>query len=188
MGAASEEDNRLDAQRLSAVFRSLNGLPVPLLGRIHGAAIGGGAGLAAVCDIVVASTDAQFAFSEVRLGILPAAISPFVLAKIGPSAARDLFLTGARFTAERALHMGLIHQVEPEAQLDSSISVYVKDLLAGAPGAIARAKHLIQEVAWRRPEDVADLTSDRIAQQRISPEGQEGLAAFLEKRSPAWNP
>jgi len=187
MGAAAESDNIADAERLSSTFHALDTLPVPLIGRVHGAAIGGGMGLAAVCDMVVAADDAQFAFSEVRLGILPAAISPFVLAKIGGSAARELFLTGSRFTATRACQLGLVHRVVPQAELDQVVSGWITDLMAGAPGAISHAKRLIRTVAGRRYEDVASFTSGAIAEQRMSPEGREGLSAFLEKRAPAWS-
>jgi methylglutaconyl-CoA hydratase len=188
MGAASEEENRADARRLAAMFHAMDTLPVPLVGRVHGAAIAGGTGLAAVCDIVVASESSVFGFTEVKLGILPAVISPFAVAKIGVSAARELFLTGARFSAARAHQIGLAHAVVPDGELDASVDGYVRDLLTAAPSAIAGAKALIRTVAWRASSEVADLTSDAIARQRMSPDGQEGLAAFLEKRKPAWQP
>jgi methylglutaconyl-CoA hydratase len=187
MAGATEAENREDARRLAAMFRALDTLPIPLIGRIHGAAIAGGTGLAAVCDIVVASEGATFGFTEARLGILPAAISPFAVAKIGVSAARELFLTGARFTASRAREIGLVHAVVPEADLDAVVARYVADVLACAPGALARAKAVIAAVAWRPPAEVADLTSAAIAGQRASEEGREGLSAFLEKRPPAWS-
>ncbi|MGE3842331.1 MAG: enoyl-CoA hydratase-related protein [Vicinamibacterales bacterium] len=187
MGAASESDNMADAQRLSSTFHALDTLPVPLIGRVHGAAIGGGMGLAAICDMVVAADDTQFGFSEVRLGIVPAAISPFVLAKIGGSAARELFLTGSRFSAARALQLGLVHRVVPAAELDEVVAAWAAELMAGAPSAIALAKRLIRTVSGRQYEDVASFTSRAIAEQRMSSEGREGLLAFLEKRPPAWN-
>jgi methylglutaconyl-CoA hydratase len=188
MGAAGEEENREDARRVSAMFRAIDTLPLPVIARIHGAAIAGGTGLAAVCDIVVAAEDSTFGFTESRLGILPAVISPFALAKIGVSAARELFLTGSRFSAARARELGLVHAVVPETDLDRTVAYYVSELLAAAPGSIAAAKALIAAVAWRAPEQVAELTSETIARQRCSREGQEGLSAFLEKRQPSWVP
>jgi methylglutaconyl-CoA hydratase len=186
MGNAGEIENREDARRLAAMFNALDTLHVALVGRVHGAAIGGGTGLAAVCDVVVASATAVFGFSEVRLGIVPAVIAPFALAKIGPAAGRDLFLTGSRFSAERARELGLVHAVVPEDSLDDTVAKYVRELLLAAPGAIATAKALIREIAWQLPSDVAELTIDTIARQRTSAEGQEGLSAFLEKRQPSW--
>src|SRR5262245_17719399 len=184
--AYTEEENLRDATAASQMFAALNELPVPLVGRIHGAALGGGAGLAAVCDIVVADEQASFGFTEVKLGILPAVISPFAIAKIGVSAARELFLTGARFSAARALTLGLVHAVVPADALDATVQQYVRELLTAAPQAIARAKALIPQVTGRAPADVRDITSRAIAEQRVSPEGQEGLRAFLEKRKPSW--
>src|SRR5580765_7522180 len=151
MVAYSHEENVRDARAMARMFEALDRLPIPLIGRIHGAALGGGAGLAAVCDIVVAAEDAAFAFTEVKLGILPAVISPFVLAKIGRCAARELFLTGARFSAARAREIGLVHALAPADELDRIIAKYVNDLLTSAPGAIAEAKALIAEVASRTP-------------------------------------
>jgi methylglutaconyl-CoA hydratase len=187
MGAAGEEENRADARRLSTLLNALDTLPVPLVARIHGAAIAGGTGLAAVSDIVVAAENSTFGFTEVRLGILPAVISPFSVAKIGVSAARELFLTGARFSAARARELGLVHAVVPEAALDSTVEAYIRDLLAAPRSAIASAKAIIKTVAGQLPAAVAELTSSAIARQRMSPDGQEGLAAFLEKRPPSWS-
>jgi methylglutaconyl-CoA hydratase len=186
MGTLTEDDNRADAARMSSMFHAIDTLPVPLVARVQGAAIAGGTGLVSVCDIVVASDASEFGFTEVRLGILPAVISPFAIAKIGPAAARELFLTGARFSAVRAKELGLVHAVVPEAALDPTVDRYVRDLLAGAPGGIAAAKAIIRAVAWRDPADVTALTSETIARQRRTPEAQEGLAAFLAKRPPAW--
>jgi methylglutaconyl-CoA hydratase len=168
------------------MFRAIDALPVIVIGRVHGAALGGGSGLAAVCDVVVAETGAIFGFTETRLGILPAMISPFVLPKIGVSAARELFLTGARFDAAKALSIGLVHAVVPADQLDATVARYVAEALSAAPTAVAAAKRLIPQVWGRRPEDVAELTARTIAAQRASPEGQEGLRAFLAKREPSW--
>lgn len=188
MGAASHADNEADASATAAMFRAINALPVVVVGRIHGAALGGGSGLAAVCDIVVAEDRAIFGFTETKLGILPAMISPFVLPKIGVSAARELFLTGARFDAAKAKAIGLVHAVVPADQLDATVAAFVAEALSAAPTAVAAAKGLIPQVWGRRPEDVATLTAQAIAAQRVSADGQEGLRAFLEKRPPSWVP
>lgn len=182
----TRDENVRDARAMARMFDALDRLPIPLIGRVHGAALGGGAGLAAVCDIVVAAEDASFAFTEVKLGILPAVISPFVLAKIGRSAARELFLTGARFSAARAKEIGLVHAVGEEQAIDRLAAKYVNDLLTSAPEAVAAAKVLIAEVATRSPTSAAEYTIDAIASRRVSPEGQEGMSAFLAKRPPTW--
>ena len=182
----TEEENLRDATAMSRMFAALDNLPVPLIGRIAGAALGGGAGLAAVCDIVVAADDAVFGFTEVKLGILPAVISPFALAKIGRSAARELFLTGARFSAARAKEIGLVHTIVPAADLDATVAGYVNEILGAGPQAVAAAKALIPAV-WGRPlDDATSVTTKAIAARRVSPEGQEGLNAFLGKRKPSW--
>jgi len=182
----TEEENIRDAMAMSRMFHALDTLPMPLVGRIQGAALGGGAGLAAVCDIVVADDGAIFGFTETKLGILPAVISPFALAKIGRSAARELFLTGARFTANRAKEIGLVHAVVPAANLDAAVDAYVRELMTAAPEAVTAAKSLIPRVWDQSLEAAADLTARTIAARRVSKEGQEGLRAFLEKRSPSW--
>lgn len=186
MADASREENERDALATTAMLRAINALPVVVVGRIHGAALGGGSGLAAVCDIVVADDRAVFGFTEVKLGILPAMISPFVLPKIGVSAARELFLTGARFDAARAQAIGLVHAVVPLDQLDAAVAKYVAEVLTAAPTGVAAAKALIPQVWGRTPGDVAALTARTIAAQRGSAEGQDGLRAFLEKRDAAW--
>ena len=188
MVAYSHEENVRDARAMSAMFLALDTLPVPLVGRVHGAALGGGAGLAAVCDIVVAADNAIFGFTEAKLGILPAVISPFALAKIGRSAARELFLTAARFSAERAREIGLVHAVVGESALDATVEAYVRELTSSAPEAVAAAKQLIANVAGRRPAEVSDLTAETIAAHRVSAEGQAGMRAFLEKRRAPWVP
>jgi methylglutaconyl-CoA hydratase len=184
--AYGRQENLRDAEDLARMLESLDTLPVPLIGRVHGAAFGGGAGLVAVCDIVAAAEDAVFAFSETKLGIIPAVISPYVVSKIGTGAARELFLTGARFSATRAREIGLVHAVVPEAELDNAIDGYLREIATSAPGAIAAAKALIRDVHTRRPSEVVGLTTSRIAEQRVSGEGQEGMRAFLEKRAPGW--
>jgi methylglutaconyl-CoA hydratase len=183
----TEEENLRDAMAMSRMFAALDGLPVPLVGRIHGAALGGGAGLAAVCDIVVAEDQTLFGFTEVKLGILPAVISPFALAKIGRSAARELFLTGARFPAVRAREIGLVHEVVAASGLDTAVGRYVEELLAAGPEAIAAAKALIPQVSGQPLEAAMPVTAAAIAARRVSNEGQEGLKAFLEKRAPRWS-
>ena len=183
----SEEENLRDAQKLSGMFAALDALPVPLVGRIQGAALGGGTGLAAICDVVVAEDRAVFGFTEVKLGILPAVISPFAIAKIGRSAARELFLTGARFSADRARELGLVHRVVPIADLDRTVDDFVQEFLGSGRAAIAASKELIAQVAVRSVDEASALTVRAIARRRVSPEGQEGLRAFLEKRLPAWN-
>jgi methylglutaconyl-CoA hydratase len=182
----TREDNVRDADAAAALFAALDTLPVPLVGRIQGAALGGGSGLAAVCDVVVAADDAVFGFTEVRLGILPAVISPFVVAKIGVSAARALFLTGARFPAALAHRIGLVHEVVPAAELDVVVDTVVRDLLLGAPSAQRRVKALIAEIVNRPAAEVRPLTSAALADQRVSADGQDGVAAFLGKRPARW--
>jgi methylglutaconyl-CoA hydratase len=184
----THEENVRDARSMARMFSLLDTLPVPLIGRVHGAALGGGSGLAAVCDLVVADEGAAFGFTEVKLGILPAVISPYAIAKIGRSAARELFLTGMRFSAQRAKEIGLVHAVVPLAELDARVQEYVAEILSGGPEGIAAAKALIPKV-WMRPAaEAMDLTAETIAERRASPEGQEGMRAFLEKRKARWNP
>jgi methylglutaconyl-CoA hydratase len=186
MAGYSEAENLRDATAASRMFAALDTLPMPVVGRIHGAAIGGGVGLAAVCDIVVAETEAVFGFTEVKLGILPAVISPFVIGKIGRSAARELFLTGARFTARRAHEIGLVHEVVTPETLDAAIDTCLAHLLEGGPEAHAATKVLVSEVAERPLAEAMPITAQAIASRRASAEGQEGLKAFLEKRKPRW--
>lgn len=183
----TQEENLRDATAMSRMFAALDELPVPLIGRIHGAALGGGAGLAASCDIAVADDQAVFGFTEVKLGILPAVITPFVLAKIGRSAARELLLTGARFSATRAREIGLVHAVVPAAELDASVAQYVREVLTGGPESIAAVKALIRNVWSRSSEETTVMTASAAARCRISAEGQEGMKAFLEKRKPSWS-
>ena len=186
MAAFSYDQNLDDASEAARLFNALDQLPVPLIGRVHGAALGGGCGLAAICDIVVAAEDAVFGFTEVRLGLIPAVISPFVINKIGRSATRELFLTGERFSARRACDLHLVHSVVPADQLDADVSRFVAALLKGAPGALTAAKRLIAEVGRRGSSDVGTICAEAIADRRASDEGREGVSAFLEKRDPSW--
>jgi methylglutaconyl-CoA hydratase len=184
----SHEENLRDARALACMLEALDTLPIPLIGRVQGAALGGGVGLASVCDIVVAAEDAVFGFTEVKLGIVPATIAPYALAKIGASAARELFLTGARFSAARAREIGLVHTVVPEAELDAAVDRHVRELLSAGPEAVRTAKRLIREIAGRRPDLVMSVTAEALAARRVAPEGLEGIRAFLEKRRPGWVP
>lgn len=175
----SFDENLADALRLRAMLDAIDGCPAPVVAAVHGHALGGGCGLIACCDIVVAAPDTQFAFSEVKLGIVPAVISPFALAKIGPSAARRWFVTGERFDAEVALRIGLIHEIA--ADLESAVDRVVEELLTAGPEAARAAKQLA-----RAPKS-AEETAHQIAHHRASPEGQEGLRAFLAKRRATWS-
>jgi methylglutaconyl-CoA hydratase len=188
MAAFTRDENLREAQAMADLFFTIYESPKPIVARVHGAALGGGAGLVAACDIPVAALGTQFGFTEVRLGIVPAVISPYVVSRIGESAARELFLTGERFEAVRACEIGLIRRAVPEEDLDSTVERRVAELLNAGPRAIAEAKALIREVAFRRVEDVQRYTVERIADLRVSAEGQEGMRAFLEKRKPYWVP
>ncbi len=184
--AYNQVENLADAEDFALMLERIDTLSRPVIGRVHGGAFGGGVGLAAVCDIVVAADTATFGLTEVKLGILPAVISPYVIRKIGVSAARELFLTGSRFGADRARELGLVHEVVAEAQLDEAVNRRIAELLTSGPSAVAASKALIRDVAGESPKDVIGLTTSRIAAQRVSPEGQEGIRAFLEKRKPDW--
>jgi methylglutaconyl-CoA hydratase len=189
MRAASDytyAQNLADAQAIFDLMLAIDRCPQPVIGRVNGAAIGGGAGLVSCCDIVVASERATFAFSEARLGIVPAVISPFVLSRIGPARARELFLTGERFDARHAQAIGLVHHVIAEDYLDTVVAERVEQLLQAAPGAQVAIKELIHTVAYRPKESMRDYTSELIARRRAGDEGREGLSAFLEKRKPSW--
>ncbi|UDF03248.1 enoyl-CoA hydratase/isomerase family protein [Asticcacaulis sp. AND118] len=180
----TEAENEADALALATMLHTLNTCPKPVIGLIHGACFGGGVGLAACCDMVVAAPDARFGLTEVRLGLIPAAISPFVVAKIG-AAARRYFLTGERFSADEARRIGLVHEVK--AGLDAAAAPLIDGLLASGPQAVADAKALIGDVTGRTIDnELLRLTARRIAARRASDEGREGIAAFLEKRKPGW--
>lgn len=189
MRAAADTDfaaNVADGKAIFDLVQAIDNCPKPVIGRVNGAAIGGGVGLVSACDIVVAVDRAQFAFSEVRLGIVPAVISPFVLAKIGVGNGRELFLTGERFDVHRAKQIGLVQQVVAEDGLDTAVAERIEQLLLAAPGAQAAAKELIRKVAHQPTDEMRDFTANMIAQCRASDEGREGLSAFLEKRTPNW--
>jgi methylglutaconyl-CoA hydratase len=181
MVSYSREENVRDATAAATMFSAFDNLPVPLITRIHGAAIGGGAGLAAVSDIVVAASNATFGFTEVKLGLVPAIIAPYVLAKIGRSAARELFLTGRRFTAEEARQIGLVHAVVPEEQLDAAVEEYLEEIAGAGRSAVAASKALIQRIGNCSPEEATPLSVAAIAERRVSTEAQMRMAAFLKK-------
>ncbi len=186
-GAASVEENLRDARKLAALFRTISLCTTPTIARVHGAALGGGMGLASACDICIAATTAQFATSEVRFGIIPSAISPYVLRAIGPRQAYRYFQTGERITAERAHDIGLVHEVAVPDELDAAVHKVVDALLAGGPLAQAAATDLIRAVANKPVDDaVVEDTARRIAELRSTPEAKEGLSAFLDKRAAAW--
>jgi len=182
----SREENREDARRMARMLRTIDTCAHPVIGEIRGAAIGGGVGLAAVCDVAIAASTAVFSLAEVKLGILPAAISPYVIRAIGPRQARRYFLTGERFDAERALRIGLVHEVVPEGELEPAVIRIAEALRSSGPEAVAAAKKLIERVAGIGIEDAFAATSEAIAERRASAEGREGLTAFLEKRAPSW--
>ena len=182
----SYEENLEDARRLAEMYRAVDELPKPVVAKVRGAAIGGGAGLVAASDLAVAEGGTRFAFSEVRLGIAPATIAPFVVRKIGPSWARALFLRGERFGAEWAREIGLVHEVVLEEKLDSAAENVVSQLLQGGPAAQAAIKALLRQVEATEPIEALGLMTGLIAELRTGEEGQEGLGAFLEKREPRW--
>lgn len=187
VAAYNYEDNKRDARALADALEALNTLPQPTIARVQGAAYGGALGLISCCDMAYASANARFALSEVKLGIVPAVVSPYVLSAIGERAARRYFQTAEVFDAQRALDLGLLSAVVAEEKLDQEINQCVDRLLANGPVAMQEAKKLIFNVAHREiDERMLDYTSDVIASIRISEEGQEGLTAFLEKRQASW--
>lgn len=180
----TQEENFKDAKKLAAMFRALNEMPFPTIARVNGHALGGGAGLISCCDFVVASDKALFGFTEARLGLLPAVISPYVMAKIGESQARAWFLSGERFGAVEAQRMNLVHQVVLLEKLDETIEAVKKSFLTAGPLAAREAKSLVFKV--RVTQEVEDETCHRISRVRIGAEGQEGMRALLEKDKPQW--
>jgi enoyl-CoA hydratase/carnithine racemase len=181
----TREENIADARAAQRMFVTIAECPHATIARVHGAVIGGGVGLVAACDIAIASHNAVFGFSEVRLGIIPAVIAPYVVPKIGLGAARALFVSGERLSAEEALRIGLIEQLEPFS-LDTAVHRKIESILQAGPQAVAAAKRLLRDIAGRTPQEAADITVERIADIRRSPEGQEGMRSFLEKRPPGF--
>jgi methylglutaconyl-CoA hydratase len=187
--ALDVEGNEQDAMAMAEMFEAIDVCPAPVVARVHGAALGGGMGLCAVADLVIAESGTRFGFTETRLGILPSVISPFVVAKIGESHARALFPGGRRFDAVRAQRIGLVHEiVEGEAALDAAVDAAIADILAAGPTAARAAKAIVREVRGLGHGSSKWHTARVIARQRTSEEAQEGFRAFTEKRSPAWQP
>jgi len=189
MAAASEDENREDALALARLMRTLDGLQRPTIARVHGPAFGGGVGLVACCDIAIGTPQARFGLTESRLGLLPAVISPYVVAAIGPRQARRWFASAETFDADTALRIGLLHQVVAPDALDAAVAAQTALLCRAAPEASGTAKALVRQAVRGGDTAAVDRTNaDLIARLRVSPEGQEGIAAFLEKRAPAWAP
>jgi methylglutaconyl-CoA hydratase len=187
MAAASEAGNRDDALALARLMRTLDELPKPTIARVHGAAFGGGVGLVACCDIAIGAAEAKFGLTESKLGLLPSVISPYVIAAIGERQARRWFATAEVFDAAEAMRIGLLHQVVAADTLDAAMQRQVDLLMNAGPVATATAKSLVRRVAaGGEPSTIDSANAELIAKLRVSPEGQEGLSAFLDKRKPAW--
>jgi methylglutaconyl-CoA hydratase len=188
----SHEANLEDCQKLTHMFLTMDRCPVPVIGLVHGFAIGGGVGLVSVCDHVIAADSTVFSLSEVKLGLIPACIGPFVISKIGPSQARSLFVSGERFKAEKAMRINLVHEVCSEAELEARGLEVAKRMLEGGPKAIEAAKFLIhtlsRDLVREEFSKSLDFAAGELAQLRVLPEAQEGVRAFLEKRKPSWRP
>lgn len=182
----SFEQNLAESNRLADLFWQIYTCTRPVVGRINGAAIGGGTGFVAVCDIAVAARSAKFSFSEVKIGVVPACIGPYVIRKMGEGKARELFITGERMTAERAREVGLVNHVVDDERLDAAVDELVHTILTSGPQAVAMAKKLVSEVPAMTPEQFRPYTAEMIARLRVSEEGQEGMDAFLNKRPPRW--
>jgi len=182
----SFEENLTESRALAELFHNIYSCRRPVIGRINGAAIGGGTGFVAVCDIAVASRSAVFSFSEVKIGMVPSCIGPYVIKKIGEGKTRELFITGERMSAERAHEVGLVSQVVDDDLLDTNVEKLIRFILSSGPEAVAAAKKLISEVPSMTPQEYKPYTAELIARLRISDEGQEGMEAFLNKRKPRW--
>jgi len=187
VGGYSFDENVKDAMVFARMMEALYRLPKPTIARVNGACMGGGVGMISACDVVVSTSDAKFGLREILLGIAPAAISPYVLRKIGETHAHDLFLTGRTFDAAHAQRVGLVNDTVPAADLDAATQVWVKRFLKAGPKAIAATKLLMNKVSWSALEDVQEYTARTIAGLRGSPEAKEGFAAFFEKRKPNWD-
>jgi methylglutaconyl-CoA hydratase len=181
MAEYTREENLRDAGAAAAMFAAIDKLPVPVIAAVHGAALGGGSGLVAVADIAVAAADATFGFTEVKLGLLPAVIAPYALARIGQAAARELFITGRRFSAAYAKEIGLVHSVVPASELIQTVNTYLIELATNGPEAMAAAKALLRRISNLSIAEAAPLTADAIAERRVSPEAQRMMKAFLKK-------
>lgn len=181
MAAYTQEENLRDARAAAVMFAAIDALPMPVVAQIHGAALGGGAGLAAVADVAVAAEDTTFGFTEVKLGLIPAVIAPYVLAKIGRSAARELFVTGRRFHAAHARGIGLVHAVVPATELIDSVNKYLIEIAANGPEAMSAAKALLRRIANDSITDTMAITARAIAERRVSDEAQRLMRGFLKK-------
>ncbi|MBI4720879.1 MAG: enoyl-CoA hydratase/isomerase family protein [Chitinivibrionia bacterium] len=186
MAAYGYEQNLDDARALADMFETLYTLPKPTIARVNGPAIGGGVGLVAACDIAVASREAFFSLCEVRLGLVPACIAPYVTRRVGGKNAREYFLTGTRFDAEHALQIGLVNRVADGSLLDEEVRRWEENFIRSGPRAIESCKRLIARCSTGEIEELKEFTARMIADLRISDEGQEGMAAFFEKRKPSW--
>ena len=182
----SFEENLTESNALADLFYQIYTCKRPVVGRINGAAIGGGTGFVAVCDIAIAARSAKFSFSEVKIGVVPACIGPYVIKKMGEGKARELFITGERMNAERAFEVGLVNKVVDDDELDAEVEALIASILTSGPEAVAMAKRLVSEVPGMTAEQFKPFTAEMIARLRISEEGQEGMDAFLNKRKPAW--
>lgn len=183
----SFEENLRESLDISELMYSIYSLPLPTIARVNGAAVGGGMGFVATCDIAVAASDARFSLSEVKLGLVPACISPYVIRKAGEGACREFMLTGERLTAEKAMRLGLVNEVVKPAELDNAVSGFVERLVSSGPNAIAICKELLRKVPAMSLDEAKKMTAEAIANLRVSDEGQEGMRAFLEKRKPRWS-
>jgi methylglutaconyl-CoA hydratase len=186
----SHQENLDDCLKLTKMFHMMDQCPVPLIGMVHGFAIGGGVGLVSVCDHVIAADDTTFSLSEVKLGLIPACIGPFVIAKIGVSQARSLFISGERFKGEKAKTIHLVHETCTESELEDRAQKVLANILEGGPHAIEAAKFLVhtlsRELVGKDFQKSLDFAAAELAQLRVQPEAQEGVTAFLEKRKPSW--
>lgn len=182
----SYEKNLEEALALAKLFYLIYTMPLPVIGRINGAAIGGGTGFVAVCDIAIAAESAKFSFSEVKIGVVPACIGPYVIRKIGEGKAREFFISGERLSAAEAYRIGLVNRYYPDNQLDAEVAKLVETILSSGPEAVKMAKELIADVPLMKPEEFKSYTAEMIAKLRKSDEGQEGMDAFLNKRKPKW--
>ena len=180
------DENLSDSQRLADMMHVISICPLPTIARVNGPAIGGGCGFVAACDVAVASNKAFFSFAEVKLGIVPAVISPYVLRKIGDRYCREYFLTGEKFSAEKAHAAGLVNRVAEETEIDSVVNIYIEKFLACGPNALERCKQLLLKIPSLSEPELSKYTSEMITELRISDEGQEGMKAFFEKRRPKW--
>jgi methylglutaconyl-CoA hydratase len=184
----SFEENLAESNALADLFYQIYTSKRPVVGQINGAAIGGGTGFVAVCDIAIAARTARFSFSEVKIGVVPACIGPYVIKKMGEGKARELFITGERMNAERAFEVGLVNKVVDDDLLDDEVNMLINSILSSGPEAVAMAKRLVSTVPMMSPGQFKPFTAEMIARLRISDEGQEGMDAFLTKRKPSWVP